>query len=124
MRGISDVLWQELKPFGINVTQVSAGAVRSNLAKKAINSGVVMPENSLYKPYEHHIVRRIWASQGSRAMPAEDFAKKVVEATIAPHPPRFMTLGGSSLIFYLLSWIPRSWALSLLWRQFYSPVGK
>ena len=118
VRGISDVLWQELKPFGINVTHISAGAVRSNIAQKAIDNGVVMPEGSLYKPYEDCIVQRVWASQGANSLPAGEFSKKVVSASLAPHPPRWMTLGGMSFLFYVFSRLPRTWVLNKLWQRY------
>lgn len=118
MRGVSDVLWQELQPFNIHCTHVSAGAIKSNIAKNALAAGVEMPEGSLYKPYLDNMINRLWLSQGPQSLPAEEFARRVSAASLEPVPPRFMTLGGSSLLFYLFSWIPRTWALRMLWRRF------
>ncbi|KAF7791596.1 hypothetical protein EIP86_002613 [Pleurotus ostreatoroseus] len=118
VRGISDVLWQECKPFNISITHVSAGAVTSNIATKALDSGIQMPENSLYKPYAPMIVNRVWASQGPSSIPSEQFAKRVVAASLARNPPRYMTLGGHSFLFWILSWLPRGWALNMLWKRF------
>lgn len=120
VRGISDVLWQEFKPFNINVTHVSAGAVKSNIAKKALAEGVYTSDTSPYKPYAGLVVQRIWASQGPNSLPAEEFSKQVVTASLSPSPPRYMTLGGASFLFWVFSWLPRGVALHILWRKFSS----
>ena len=80
-----------------------------------LGTGVHMSENSFYKAYEEQIVKRILAGKPPDSLPADDFARQVVSATLSPSPPRYMTLGKSSTYFWLLSWLPREWALNYLW---------
>lgn len=118
LRSISDVLWQEMKPFNISVTHVSAGQVRSNIAKKALAAGIFMSEDSLYKPFAPVITQRISFSQGASAMDREEFAQRVVAASLLPNPPRNIMLGGMSWMFWAMSWLPRTWVLNYLWSLF------
>lgn len=108
----------ELKPFNITCTHVSAGAVKSNIARKVIESGVIVPPNSRYKAFTSQIVQRVWTSQSPNAIPAEEFARKVVGASVSAHPPRYMSLGGFSRAFWVFSWLPRGWILGLFWWRY------
>ncbi|PSS29641.1 hypothetical protein PHLCEN_2v2789 [Hermanssonia centrifuga] len=117
VRSISDVLWQESKPFNINVTYVAPGAVKSNIANTTLASGIHMPDDSLYKSYVAQITQRMLASQGPNSMPAEEFAIGVVTATLSPKPPRSTTLGGNAAVYKIFGWLPRTWVLELLWKQ-------
>ncbi|KAF7798543.1 hypothetical protein EIP86_009764 [Pleurotus ostreatoroseus] len=117
VRGFSDVLWMEFKPFNISVTHVSAGSVHSNLAKKALGSGVHMPDDSFYRPYAAQITKRILAGKPPDSLSADEFARRVAVASLKPQPPRYMTLGKMSSLWWLLSWFPRTWVLNLLWNN-------
>ena len=77
-----------------------------------------MPPSSLYKPFLENMVQRLWMSQGPNAMPAEEFARRVVGESLRERPGRWMTLGGSAWLFWVLGWVPRTWALGLFWRRF------
>ncbi|KAF7798545.1 hypothetical protein EIP86_009766 [Pleurotus ostreatoroseus] len=118
VRSISDVLWQELKPFNISVIHVSAGQVRSNIAKNALSAGIHMSDDSLYKPFADVITQRISFSQSATAMQTEEFARRIVAASLRPHPPRNIWLGGMSWMFWFMTWLPRTWMLSYLWTLF------
>ncbi|CAL1694560.1 unnamed protein product [Somion occarium] len=117
---ISDTLWMECKPLGINVTLVVPGAVKSNITanQQAIFK---LPEDSLYPAYISQIMRRISSSQGPGSMPSEEFARQVVKKTVRNKPPRYLTLGGRSRLFQFLQWLPRTWALRFFWRVFSKP---
>ena len=117
VRGISDVLWMELKPFSITCTHVSAGAICSNIARNAIRQGIILPEDSLYRPYAKQIEQRVWASQGKDSLASEQFAQRVVSETLSRSPPRYITLGGHSTLFWIFSWLPKTWALNILWSK-------
>ncbi len=117
VRGFSDVLWMEFKPFNINVTHISAGSVHSNLAKKALGSGVHMPDDSFYKLYAEQITKRILAGKPADSLPADEFARRVAAASLASQPPRYMTLGKMSVLWWLLSWFPRTWVLNQVWKN-------
>lgn len=97
----------ECIPLNIRVLLVSPGAIKSNISK---NESTIfnLPPDSLYGAFIHNIIARMNASQGLHvAMPNEVFAKKVVQKALLPNPPYYMTLGGYSLKFWLLTWLPR-----------------
>lgn len=110
----------ECTPFNISVLTVTTGAVRSNLSKNQAASLPVddLPENSLSKRYLPDILARIYMSQGSDSMPAEEYARRVVAASLQTKPPREMKIGGKTLLYRVLSWIPRTIVLKLFWRFF------
>jgi 1-acylglycerone phosphate reductase len=118
LHNLTGVIYQECKPFNIKVTTVVPGAIKSNIANNQFKAGVVLPENSLYKSFTDAIIRRVSTSQGSNALPAEEFARTVVRQTLLVAPPYYMTLGGNSFVFALLAWLPRSFALNIFWKRF------
>lgn len=107
----------ELKPLNISVLHVAPGAIKSNIA----NNGVArfsLPEDTLYSEYLPSIFKRIQSSQGPSSMPTDKFAAKVVHQALSKRPPRYMTLGGGSTLFSVFKWLPRGFALYMLWRTF------
>jgi 1-acylglycerone phosphate reductase len=117
MNSISEVLYVELKPFGIHVLHVAAGGVKSNIATNGLEN-FTLPENTLYGQFVHNIIDRVNASQDSASMPNDEFAKKVVAGALKTNPPRYMTLGGHSLLFSIFGWLPRGLVLYILWKRF------
>ncbi|KAI0699860.1 oxidoreductase [Cerioporus squamosus] len=120
LHSLSDTLYMECSPFNISVLTVTTGAVRSNLSSNhaAALPADSLPENSLYRCYLPDILGRIYMSQGSDSMPAEDYARQVVGKSLQAKPPREMMLGGKTLLYRLLLWIPRTLTLKLFWRFF------
>ena len=110
-----DVLYMECRPLGINTTLVVAGVVKSNIMKNATRPGIV-PENTLYPTYTSQILNLASGTQTDKHItPAQEFAEKVARGTMMKDPPRFMLIGRGSMLFWLLSWLPRAWALTLMW---------
>ncbi|KAI0701031.1 oxidoreductase [Cytidiella melzeri] len=118
LHSATDVLYQECKPFNINVTLIAPGSVESNIADTQRKAGMVIPENSPYKPYADSIRKKGLITEGLTALPAEDMAKMVVTKTLSCTPPRYMTMGGSSFIFVIFSWLPRTFVLNRMWKRF------
>lgn len=117
LNSISEGLYMELKPFGIHVLHVAAGAVRSNIATNGLNR-FSLPENTLYSQFVHNIIDRTNCSQDYTSIRSNEFAKRVVANALKSNPPRYMTLGGRSLMFSILWWLPRSLVLYFLWKRF------
>ncbi|KDR85410.1 hypothetical protein GALMADRAFT_53024 [Galerina marginata CBS 339.88] len=114
---VSEVLSMELKPFGISVLHVAPGAIKSNIANNGTNR-FALAHDTLYAAFLPYIQKRIASSQGPDSMPTKEFAKKVVANALRKSPPRYMTLGGKASFFSVLKWLPRSFVLFLLWRNF------
>ncbi|KAI1951075.1 NADPH-dependent 1-acyl dihydroxyacetone phosphate reductase [Ophidiomyces ophidiicola] len=73
LHSFSDTLRAELAPFGVQVTTIITGGVKSRIARLER----VLPPNSLYLPISDDYARRVTHSQ-SGAMPNEIYARKVV----------------------------------------------
>lgn len=72
---------QEVKPFGIEVIEIVAGFVRSNI----LHHGLYAPKESLYLPIKA-IMERIKFQGNASGMPADDFAKSVVHKLMQRRP--------------------------------------
>jgi len=80
----SRTLRQELRPFGVRVQVVMAGAVQSNISANTARTRV-LPSNSLYARVRHLYEARQGYSQSraSGSLPTKDFARKVVDKALA-----------------------------------------
>lgn len=118
LHSVTELLHMELKPLGLRAMLLTPGSVKSNLAT---NQAEVfrLPDNSLYKAYMKQIIGRMYASQEAGvSMPTETFAQLAVKKILATNPPLYVILGGNTLVFSLLRWMPRAFVLWLIWRRF------
>jgi 1-acylglycerone phosphate reductase len=114
---LSEVLAMECRPFNVDVMLVAPGAVRSNIAKNQAAS-FSLQADSLYGDFLENIIGRMNASQSSRSMATDEFAKRVVTKALAKSPPTYMLLGGFTIGVAIFKWMPRSWVLSTIWKYF------
>ncbi len=93
VHSLSEVLRQEVKPFGIDVVVVQPGGVRSNIAETggAHIERYSSPDSRYHKAYDG-IRKRAHASQDN-PMPTEDFARELVAQSFATPAPRVVRLG-------------------------------
>jgi NAD(P)-dependent dehydrogenase (short-subunit alcohol dehydrogenase family) len=93
VHSLSEVLRQEVKPFGIDVVVVQPGGVKSNIAEsggaKIERYGA---DGSRYRKVYDGIRKRAYASQDN-PMPTEDFARELVAQSFASPAPRVIRLG-------------------------------
>jgi 1-acylglycerone phosphate reductase len=105
----------ELRPLGVRVLLVAMGAVRSNLAVNADGGTAVVPPGSLYERFRANITGRLYDSQTVGTMPTADAARHIVDGALAPAPPRYLSFGGRSTLFWIFRWLPRALVLNLMW---------
>ncbi|KAF7732489.1 splicing factor 3a, subunit 1 [Apophysomyces ossiformis] len=105
VHSMSDALRLELKPFGISVSVVAPGAIKSNFGKAA-EKQVSVPENSYYASVAKYIYYRASMSQGSHSTPTDVFAAEVVRRILRRNPPSYITYGAMSNLFLYLYYIP------------------
>jgi NAD(P)-dependent dehydrogenase (short-subunit alcohol dehydrogenase family) len=118
LHALSEALRMELAPFGIRVVIVQPGGIASNFGS-AGEAHACLPEHSLYKPIERFVLGRARASQRG-AMPADAFARAVVDALLRPDPPPVLRLGThSTRLPFLKRWLP----VRLLDRQLAKTFG-
>lgn len=120
----SRCLRQELRPFGVRVTVVMAGTVRSNIA----NNVLPLVEGSLYEPVADLYAKRQVYSQTNKTMDTGVFARQLVGNALRPEVPLLLRAwfgrrdwfwcGGMSTIVWLGT-ILGEWISDMgAWRQF------
>ncbi|KII87246.1 hypothetical protein PLICRDRAFT_42884 [Plicaturopsis crispa FD-325 SS-3] len=97
----SNTLRVELAPFGVKVTTVVTGGVRTNIQAKGIGLST-LPRGSLYLPMEElYENRRVKMSQDSW-MPADAYARTVVSEALSARPRAWLWAGSGSWIVWFL----------------------
>ncbi|XP_044470463.1 short-chain dehydrogenase RED1-like [Mangifera indica] len=106
IHSMTDTLRLELRHFGIHVTLVVPGAIKSNIANSAVANYSKMPEWNLYKPFEDIIKERAYLSQTPKSTPAEVFARDTVAVLLKDNPPAWFTTGQFSTIMAIIYHMP------------------
>ncbi|KAF9938013.1 hypothetical protein BGZ75_007873 [Mortierella antarctica] len=105
VHSISDALRMELAPFGVNVSVVAPGAIKSNIGDNNLKA-FHLPEKSFYQSVISYIMSRANASQAPGCTPTASFAKYVVAKCLKSSPPRYIDYGTLSGLFRFLRYAP------------------
>lgn len=97
LEGYAEALWHELAPFGISVTLVEPGFVRSRLNEASQVAAGPLPA---YEAFEQRALRGIGAAV-SRGIPAERVAKRVLAIVRSDRPRLRYRVGADA------TWLPR-----------------
>lgn len=117
--GLSEALWYEVKPLGINVCLIQPGFIRSKSFLKVHYSGQSGPENDmegLYADYYEHMTPFIERLMGLSLTTPEDVAKRILRVIQKRNPPLWNPATIDAMLFYYLRrFIPRRILLNLLY---------
>ena len=105
---LSDSLRLELQPFGITVVDLRTGVVKTNLIKNLKESQhPSLPEGSIYEP-AREAVEKAMRQEGfeDQGMPAQKWAKLVVQDLLKKTPPSVIWRGESAWLTRLASVLP------------------
>lgn len=116
LTALSDCMRMELSPFGISVIIVQAGGTRSRLGDNAAKE-LERFKSTPYGKIHDFIVARAFTSQ-ERAIPAEKFAKKLIDKLEKKKPPLLIRLGSETIRLPFMAQFPRSLTDSLLKKRY------
>jgi len=110
LEALSDCLRAELKPFGISVSIIEPGAVKTAMFEKAANTADelarTLPADAMrYYGSEVEKIRKLIAMQDSSAVPAERVAKVIDHALTSARPRTRYLVGPDARIMAALHWI-------------------
>jgi 1-acylglycerone phosphate reductase len=98
----------ELDAFGITVVDLKTGVVRSNLIKnqQEVNQPS-LPEGSIYEP-AREVVHKALRQEGfaDSGMPADEWAKLIVQDLLKKSPPPVIWRGESALLARVAAMLP------------------
>jgi short-subunit dehydrogenase len=116
--GLSEALWYEVKPLGINVCLIQPGFIRSKSFLKVHYSGQSGPENDIegiYADYYKNMTPFIERLMGLSLTTPEDVAKRILKVIQKKNPQLWNPATIDALLFYYLRrFIPRRILLNLL----------
>ncbi|KAL8647290.1 MAG: hypothetical protein Q9210_005648 [Variospora velana] len=105
---LSDSLRLELQPFGIVVVDLRTGVVKTNLIKN-LNQAKhpSLPKGSIYQPAKETVEKAL-RQEGfeDKGMPAEDWARLVVQDLLKQKPPSVIWRGESAWLTRLATLLP------------------
>jgi NAD(P)-dependent dehydrogenase (short-subunit alcohol dehydrogenase family) len=95
VEGFSEVLANEVAPFGVKVTIVEPGGIRTGWA-----AGAAEPSGPITPDYEQTVgawLKRFAAYSGNEPGDPDRMARAIISAVDAEEPPRRLLLGGDAL---------------------------
>ena len=105
---LSDSLRLELQPFGITVVDLRTGVVKTNLIKNLKESKQPsLPQGSIYEPAKEAVEKAL-RQEGfeDTGMPAQKWAKLVVQDLLKSHPPSVIWKGESAWLTRIATILP------------------
>lgn len=118
LEGISEALWYEVRPLGINVSLIQPGFVRSKSFLNVQYSTLSGPENvieGLYADYYQHMTPFIERLMGLSFTTPASVARRILRTIQRKNPPLWVPATIDATIFYYLRrFVPRRILLELL----------
>lgn len=124
LEGLSESLWYESKPFGINVSLVQPGFIRSNSFKKVYYSRMSRVESQTdgtYSDFYKYMTPFIERLMSLSLTNPEVIASLILKIVRTQDPPLWIPASLDAWVFYYLRrLVPRRWLMPLL---FYALPG-
>lgn len=118
LEGLSESLWYEVRPLGINVSLIQPGFVRSKSFLKVRYSAQSSPDNEteeLYADYYKHMTPFIERLMGLSLTTPEQVARRILKVIHREKPPLWIPATLDAMVFYYLRrFVPRKILLPLL----------
>jgi len=118
LEGASESLWYEARPWGVRVTLIQPGFIRSDSFTHVLTPAGLDPERSAYVEYYRHMgpfIARLM--QRARATP-DDVAARILRCARRRSPPLRLAVTRDARVFYLLRrLLPRRAYHALLYRM-------
>lgn len=98
VEGLSEALAQEVKPFGINVTIIEPGYIRTNFLK---SSSIVLPQNPIsdYTAIQEEKRKHTEEIPGNQIGDPQKVAEVIISTSQLSEPPLRLLLGSDALQF-------------------------
>lgn len=119
LEGASEALWYEMKPYGINVSLIQPGFIKSNSFQNVYFSHDSNPENlgpdSAYSDYYQSMGPFVEKLMNLSLATPENIAKKILVVVQTESPPLWVPVTLDAVVFYYLrKLIPRRWLMPVL----------
>ena len=118
LEGMSEALWYETKPFGIDVSLIQPGFVNSNSFRNVYYSSMSSPEKaraSVYRYYYSHMGPFITKLMRLSFTRPEAIAKLILKVIQTENPPLWIPASIDAWVFYYLRrLVPRRLLMPLL----------
>ncbi len=118
LEGISEALWYEVRPLGINVSLIQPGFVRSKSfmnVKYSTQSGPEHPSTGLYADYYLHMTPFIERLMGLSLTTPQAVARRILKTIQRKNPPLWIPATYDAEVFYYLRrFVPRRLLLEFL----------
>ncbi|TFK43207.1 oxidoreductase [Crucibulum laeve] len=122
VRSMTEVLAMECRPFNIKIMLAAPGSVRSKIIDK--QGDYEMVPNTIYGAFHHNVLDRLALGYTPDTITVKECADGIVGRALSANPPSYFYIGGQTRLLRFLAWLPRVWAMSLMWRTFSKPAPK
>jgi len=120
LEGMSESLWYEARPFGINVCLIQPGFIRSKSFRNVYYSKLSDPKvnkTTVYRDYYYYMAPFIAKLMRMSLTRPDTIARIILKTIRTENPPLWIPASIDAWVFYYLRrLVPRRWLLPLLFR--------
>jgi len=118
LEGASEALWYEMRPWGVRVTLVQPGFIRSDSFEHVLRPDGVQAELGAYAAYYRHMAPFIARLMRRASASPDDVARKILACALRRKPPLRKAVTFDARLFYMLRrLLPRALYHASLYRM-------